>query len=107
MRLQANVADARRVGGGDINEAWHVQLSDGGEAFLKTRPDAPAGEYAREAAALRWLGEAAALRLPRVLEVGEDYLMLAWIDPGRLDRDGEEELGHGLARLHTAGSPCF
>jgi fructosamine-3-kinase len=39
MSLPPGVTDARRVGGGDINEAWHVTLADGGEAFVKTRAD--------------------------------------------------------------------
>jgi fructosamine-3-kinase len=95
------------VGGGDINEAFHVVLTDGREAFVKTRPDAATGEYAAEAAGLRWLGEPGALPVPEVLEVGEDYLAIEWIDPGRLTREGEEELGRGLSALHDAGSPVF
>jgi fructosamine-3-kinase len=96
-----------RVGGGDINEAFHVVLSDGREAFVKTRPDAAAGEYETEAAGLRWLGEPGALGVPEVLEVGEDYLALQWIERGGLGHDGEEELGRGLSALHDAGSPAF
>jgi len=97
----------RRVGGGDINEAWQVTLADGTEAFVKTRAQARPGEYAAEAFGLEWLGEPQALQVPRVLEVGEDYLALEWIEPGRLDTAGTEELGRGLAAIHTAGSPCF
>ena len=65
MSLEAAIAQAtgravvalRRVGGGDINEAYAIELEGGGRAFVKTRPGAPAGEYAAEAAGLRWLGE--------------------------------------------------
>jgi len=95
------------VGGGDINEAFHVVLSDGREAFVKTRSDAAPGEYETEAAGLRWLGEPGALRLPEVLEVGEDYLAIQWIERGGLGRGGEQELGRGLAAMHDAGSPVF
>ena len=35
------------------------------------------------------------------------FLALAWIDEGRLDALGEEELGRGLARVHAAGAPAF
>src|SRR5579862_4838025 len=65
-----------RVGGGDINEAYRVVLPDGRQAFVKTRSDASPGEYETEAAGLRWLGEAGSLRVPEVLEVGEDYLVM-------------------------------
>ncbi len=95
------------VGGGDINEAFHVALADGTEAFVKTRADASPGEYAAEAAGLEWLAEPGAVRTPRVLEVGERYLALEWVEGGRLDAAGVDELGRGLARTHLAGAPRF
>jgi fructosamine-3-kinase len=106
VTLPTRATDPRRVGGGDINEAWHVLL-DGRETFVKTRSDAGEGEYALEAAGLEWLAEPGALRVPRVIEVAEDYLALEWVQPGRLSAEGAEELGRGLARIHAAGSPNF
>jgi fructosamine-3-kinase len=111
----ASAVDARRVGGGDINEAWSLRLADGRRAFLKTRGDAPAGEYATEAAGLRWLAEPGAVAVPQVLGVHDPpappgatrLLLLEWIDPGGLDAEGEEQLGRGLARLHQAGAAAF
>jgi fructosamine-3-kinase len=96
-----------RVGGGDINEAYRVVLADGSEAFVKTRPDAAEGEYEAEAAGLRWLAEPGAVRVPRVLEIGPDYLALEWVQSGALSGEGEEELGRGLAATHAAGAPVF
>jgi fructosamine-3-kinase len=95
------------VAGGDLNEAYRVLLADGSPAFVKTRADPGAGEYAAEAAGLAWLAEPGALRTPRVLEVTEGYLALAWVERGRLDEGGAEELGRGLAETHLAGAPCF
>jgi fructosamine-3-kinase len=106
VTLPPGAHDARRVGGGDINEAFRVVLADGGEAFVKTRDDAAPGEYAAEAAGLEWLAEPGALRVPRVLELDERYLALQWIEPGALGAD-EEELGRGLATLHGAGAASF
>jgi fructosamine-3-kinase len=96
-----------RVGGGDINEAFRVVLADGREAFVKTRAHANAGEYAAEAAGLRWLAQPGGVRTPAVLEVGGDYLALEWIERGLLDAAGAADLGRGLARTHLAGAPCF
>ncbi|MGD1058754.1 MAG: fructosamine kinase family protein [Solirubrobacteraceae bacterium] len=110
MTLPAGASNVRRVGGGDINEAFHVALADGREAFVKTRADAAPGEYAAEAAGLEWLGEPGALRTPTVLDVDDRYLALEWIEPGRsggLDAAGGEELGRGLAATHVSGAPCF
>jgi fructosamine-3-kinase len=101
------VRDARSVPGGDINDAYALELDDGSRAFLKTRDGAAPGEFATEADGLRWLAEPGALRLPAVLDVGEDWLALEWVDAGRLDAAGEEELGRGLAQLHQAGAERF
>jgi fructosamine-3-kinase len=106
------VAAAHRVGGGCINEGWRVDFEDGGRAFVKTRQDVAAGEYGTEARSLRWLAEASAVRTPEVIAVrdGDDdprLLALAWIEEGRLDAVGAEELGRGLAALHGAGAEAF
>ena len=70
--IGTELAGARRVAGGDINDAWLVELADGRRAFVKSRPGAIPGEYATEAAGLRWLGEAGEdLRVPAVLAVSD------------------------------------
>ncbi len=107
MSLPPGARELGRVGGGDINEAFRVVLEDGREAFVKTRRDPVGGEYETEAAALAWLAEPGALRTPQVLALEEGYLALEWIEPGRLDAPGAEELGRGLARTHAAQAPAF
>ncbi len=104
---RGEAAAVRRVAGGDINEAWQVVWADGRRSFVKTRPDAGPGEYAAEAAGLRWLGESGGLRVPDVLAVGEDFLELDWVDAGRLDGPGAAGLGRGLAVVHAAGAERF
>jgi fructosamine-3-kinase len=66
--------------------------------FVKTDP-APL-----EAAGLRWLAEAGA-RVPDIIDEAPGRLVLARIEAGTLDRDGEEDLGRMLARMHAAGAP--
>ena len=101
------VASSRRVAGGSINEAYAVEFEDGRRAFVKTRPDAPEGEYEAEAAALAWLGEPGTVRVPAVIAHGARFLALEWVEPGSLDAAGEEDLGRGLAGMHAAGAPAF
>ena len=107
---------ATKVTGGDLNDAWRVELDDGEAAFVKTAANAQAGGYAAEASGLRWLAEPQGLGVPEVLAVvdpdedaarGPRLLALEWIDEGRLDSAGEEELGRGLAKVHDAGAPAF
>jgi fructosamine-3-kinase len=105
--LGREVQALRRVGGGDLNDAYAATLAGGEEVFVKTRAGAAPGEFATEAEGLRWLAEPGALCVAEVLAVGDDWLALRWIDRGRLDAAGEEELGRGLAALHRAGAPAF
>ena len=107
MSLPDGARCIARVGGGDINEAYHVELADGREAFVKTRAGAGSGEYEAEAAGLRWLAEPGSVRTPAVFEVGTSYLALEWVRRGTLSEAGAEELGRGLARTHLAGAGSF
>jgi fructosamine-3-kinase len=100
------VTAARRVGGGDINDAYAVELEGGRRAFVKTRGGVAPGEYAAEAAGLAWLAGGGA-RVPEVLEAADGFLALEWLDEGRLDAPGEDELGRMLATLHASGAPAF
>jgi fructosamine-3-kinase len=106
------------VPGGDLNDAYLLQLADGRRAFVKTVAAAVPGVFAAEAAGLRWLAERGALRLPEVLAVadpprgeepdsGPRMLVLEWIDRGRPAAGADEALGRGLAQLHAAGAPAF
>ena len=113
MSLEAAVAGAcgrevrtlRRVGGGDINDAYAAELEDGVRAFVKTRTDVPAGEYATEAAGLRWLAVPNGLGVPEVLGASDEVLALEWLEPGAPGDDAE--LGRGLAWVHAAGADGF
>jgi fructosamine-3-kinase len=96
---------AERIGGGDINEAYRVELDDGTRAFVKTRAGAAPGEYATEAEGLRWLAEPGGLPVPEVLGVADDALALEWVPEG--GRGDVAALGRGLAEVHAAGAPAF
>jgi fructosamine-3-kinase len=105
--LGAEVASARRVGGGDINDAWTLELADGRRVFVKANDAAPPEMFEAEAHGLAWLDEAGALRIPRVLAVAEDFLALELLEPARPVADFDERLGRGLAALHRFGAPRF
>jgi fructosamine-3-kinase len=99
------VRSLERVGGGDINEAFRARFEDESFAFVKTRAGVAPGEYAAEAAGLRWLAEPGALRVPEVLGVADDVLVLDWVDEG--GRGDAAAFGAGLAAVHAAGADAF
>lgn len=101
------VVSTTPVAGGDICTATRLRLSDGTNAVIKTRPQAPADFFRREAEGLQWLREAGGAPVPEVLGVDEECLVLAWVEPGKPTAEAAEELGRALARTHAAGAKGF
>jgi fructosamine-3-kinase len=95
------------VAGGDICTSIRVLLSDGRNAFVKTRHRAPADFFVTEARGLQWLAEAGGAAVPEVLSVAADCLVLSWVEPGRPSADAAESFGRALAATHAAGADSF
>ncbi|MBY8883501.1 fructosamine kinase family protein [Streptomyces sp. PTM05] len=60
-----------------------------------------------EAAGLRWLAGADAVRLPEVRGADDDWLVVDRVETGAATPEAAEELGRELAALHAAGVPAF
>jgi fructosamine-3-kinase len=112
--LGCDVTASSRLGGGDVAEAYRMDLADGQVVFAKTHRDPPPGFFTTEAAGLRQLREPGIVAVPDVLAVsdGDDgsppRLVLEWIDEGgHPTPEEEDEFGRRLARLHHAGTTCF
>ncbi len=109
-RLGNRLRGARRLGGGDINDAYQITLVDGTQLFVKTHPNPPPGMFEAEARGLRWLWEANSIRTPRVIAVSDArpaYLALELMTPAKRQRAFDETLGRSLAALHAYGAPSF
>lgn len=108
--LGRRVLNLTRTHGGDINDAFELTLEDGQRVFLKTNADAPPGLFAAEARGLGLLAAAEALRVPKVLAVGDEapsFLLLEFIHSAKPGRHFDDDLGRGLAAVHRAGLPYF
>ena len=108
--LGATPAELRAIAGGDINQAFRVDLADRQSVFVKHRPDAPAGMFTAEARGLDWLRVDGGPRIPEVVAVRDEpprFLALEWIERGSPAADHDEALGRALAALHGAGAASF
>ena len=108
--LGQHIVRSTRVRGGDVAEAYAVDLDDGRRVFAKTHPAAPREFFTTEATGLAWLRAADAVPVPDVLAVSDDapnHLVLEWIEEGRPVNATERELGAALAKMHRAGAPSF
>jgi fructosamine-3-kinase len=96
------------VGGGGISNAWKLQSGDH-RWFLKTGPAESLSMFDAEAAGLRELLAAKAVRVPEPIASGvagaNGYLLLEWIEFDGRDSDGR--LGELLAEQHRCSKPRF
>ena len=93
------------VGGGCIADSRIATFADGSSVFVKTAAGGP-GMFEREAEGLEALATAGALRVPRVLAVGDGALVLEHILAADRKPDFFESFGRGFARLHRHHGPA-
>ncbi|MCC8188402.1 MAG: fructosamine kinase family protein [Bacteroides sp.] len=73
--------------------------------FLKTGPESPA--YICEAHSLREIAAAKAIRTPKVIAAGENFLLTEFIETGYADTSFFQHLATQLARLHRITSEAY
>lgn len=77
------------------------------QAYVKTRPDAPAGFFAAEAAGLRWLSVPDGVPIAGVQAVTRTSLTIDRVPTGEPSIAAAEEFGRRLAVTHDAGAAFF
>ena len=96
----------RGLGGGCIADAAVAEFADGSRVFVKRVAGQP-GMFEAEAAGLRALAEAGAIRVPRVLAVAQEALVLEMIEAAPRKRGFSEDFGRRFAALHRhRGKAC-
>ncbi|PZH05431.1 fructosamine kinase [Streptomyces sp. NTH33] len=101
-RLTGCPVTGRRPLSGALTE---VTLGDGRVVVVK-RGDGP-GAVRAEAAGLRWLAGAGAVRLPAVHGHDRHWLVTDRVPQGRPSPRAAARFGRDLAALHAAGAPAF
>ena len=100
------ITDKAEISGGDINDAYHLYLSNGENLFIKINANAKDDFFAAEKAGLEALHKAGAVT-PSVIAYGKtkdnlSYLLLNYVRKSRPKRTYWEDLGHMLAQVHCA-----
>ena len=101
------VVSTTSVAGGDICTTTRLRLTDGRNAVIKTRPQPPDGFFESEAAGLEWLKDAEGARVPDVLAVAPDCIVLSWVEPAKPAVERAERFGRALAATHASGANEF
>lgn len=99
--LGTSACTARPIGG----TVHVVTLDNGGTVVIKSHqwPDAVRAEVA----SLRWLGDSGHVRVPRVRQHDERWLITDMIPSGVPAPRAAELLGRGLAGMHLSGAEAF
>jgi fructosamine-3-kinase len=100
------IAAAQPIHGGDICRAWSGTSSNQ-KVFAKTFEGAPAGLFVAEARGLDLLRVDGGLRVPSVIAVDDDGLVLEWVEPSAPTPVTARDFGRRLATLHTSWLPTF
>lgn len=110
----ARVAQADRVFGGDINQAYRLALTDGSQVFLKANRKECMPFFTAEAMGLAAIASTGAIGTPQVLCMGEDcgnmggaFLLMEFLEGRSRVPDFWEAFAHQLAGMHQAGTGAF
>lgn len=95
------------LSGGQVGEVLKVETPDGPVVVKRQPGGAPPGFFAAEAHGLEQLRAAGALRIPTVLEVTDDHLMLEYLAPTAPRADFALCFAQGLARQHRVTADAF
>ncbi len=96
----------RGIGGGCIADARVATFADGSSVFVKCVAGMP-GMFEREAEGLGALSLAGAIRVPAVLAVGDEALVLEMIHEAPKKDGFFESFGRGFAQMHDHRGSSF
>ena len=106
-----SVTEKRRVSGGDINEAYLLQLSDGESVFLKENARENIGFFSAEVEGLKALASTKTIGVPTAHAYGtygnKSFLLMESLKPAPMVRDFWERFGHALADMHKADTTAL
>ncbi len=94
------------VGGGCIADSRKIKTGSGKEFFLKTGYESNRLFHC-EANGLKELAKTQAIRIPQVVLVADDFLLLEYIPQGTRDTLFFKKFGQNLARMHRFQSEYF
>ena len=100
------IIDRRPVSGGDINQAYLLELSNRTSIFMKSNRIENLGFFRAESEGLLAMKATGTVQVPEVLALGTQegtaFLLLSCIEEGRRTGESSVKLGRDLASMHMA-----
>ena len=104
------IISTRPLHGGDINEAYLLELSDGSSVFMKKHAGHDPEFFQAEADGLDAIRQTDTISVPEVIMIGTDpscgkvYLLMQYVRSAVQRQDFWECFGRQLARMHLAST---
>jgi len=97
------------LSGGSIGKSYHIKFKDGSSCFLKTSSNSSTNIdlFQKEANGLLKIQKTGIIRVPEVLFVDKDIILLEYINLGEPKDDFFINFGEKLAKLHSNSSARF
>jgi len=99
-KLGNKISKITSLSGGCISDAYKITTKDNSEFLLKYNPSVSNDMFVKEANGLKELTKSNAIRIPEVLGVDKDYILLEYIRTGNKNQDFFENFGQNFARMH-------
>lgn len=106
-KLGSKIKSFSSLSGGCISDAFKISTANGTSFFLKYNPSASNDMFFKEANGLRELDKSNAIKIPEVLSVDEDYILLEFIASGNRKKKFFEDFGKSFAEMHKFKSDSF
>lgn len=105
--LDVKINSSHPVGGGCINDSQIITTSDNKSYFLKTNFSCPSDMFFKEANGLKELSKPEVIKVPQVITVDSNFILLENIKAGNRNKNFWENFGRNFARLHKCYSDSF
>ncbi|HQF42549.1 MAG TPA: fructosamine kinase family protein [Ignavibacteriaceae bacterium] len=105
--LSEKINHIKPVGGGCINDARIITTEKENKYFLKFNLSSKRDMFPKEANGLIELKKSGAIRIPDVISVDNNYLLLEMIEHSNKAKTFWEDFGRGFAKLHKYLSSSY
>lgn len=105
--LKEKITNQYSVSGGCINDAKILHTDSGKQLFIKTNYNNLPGMFLNEANGLKELLKANSIRVPKVICVEEDFILLEAIKSSSMSNNFFEDFGRRFAQLHKYSEKYF
>ena len=107
QHLITSIESSNTIGGGCISDSYIIQTKSGEKYFLKINDRIPRDMFSKEANGLRVISKSQTIRVPKVVLVADDFILLEFINGKSRVKNFFSDFGIQFAKMHQYVSDNF